>query len=291
MTKLLKNPALLPALVDVDWLIANQQRDDLVILDASWHMPDENRDGEQEWRQRRIPGARFFDFDRKICRTDTDLPHMAPDRETFNREVRKLGINQNSDIVVYDTLGIFSSPRAWWMFRAMGHDNVTVLNGGLPAWCQAGQLLESGEPKAVAEGDFSAIERLFAFRSADDVQAALQDAETRIVDARAAERFNAEVDEPRPGLRRGHIPGSLNLPFTCLLQQAIYLQDAEVLRKAFLALGITDPDQRLIFACGSGVTACVPALAAELAGYTHLSVYDGSWAEWGQPDSGLPVAP
>lgn len=239
----------------------------------------------------RIPGSRFFDFDHKICRTDTDLPHMMPDSETFNREVRKLGVNQNSAIVVYDALGVFTSPRAWWMFRAMGHDNVAVLNGGLPAWRQAGQPVESGEPTAVAEGDFSAIERLFAFRDADDVQAALQDAETLVLDARSAERFNAEVDEPRPGLRRGHMPGALNLPFINLLQQGIYLRDATALHEAFLALGITGHDQRLLFSCGSGVTACVLALAAELAGYTNLSVYDGSWAEWGRPDSGLPVAP
>lgn len=286
------NPSLLPSLVDVDWLVANQQREDLVILDASWHMPDENRDGEAEWLTMRIPGARFFDFDGKICRTDTDLPHMAPDSDTFNREVRKLGVNQNSYVVVYDALGVFTSPRAWWMFRAMGHDNVAVLNGGLPAWRQAGQPVESGAPVADwGEGDFSAIERLFSFRDAQDVQAALEDVETLVLDARSAERFNAEVDEPRPGLRRGHMPGALNLPFVNLLERDIYLHNPAALQQAFHTLGIMDHDQRLVFSCGSGVTACVLALAAELAGFTNLSVYDGSWTEWGRPDSGLAVEP
>lgn len=286
-----KNPSLLPALVDVDWLVANQHRDDLVILDASWHMPAENRDGGAEWQQLRIPGARYFDFDGKICRTDTDLPHMMPDSDTFNTEVRKLGVNQNSYIVVYDSLGVFTSPRAWWMFRAMGHENVAVLNGGLPAWRQAGQPVESGEAPAVPQGDFSAIERLFSFRDAADVQAALEDAETLVLDARSAERFNAEVDEPREGLRRGHMPGALNLPFAGLLQQDIYLAEPAALKQAFAQLGILDTEQRMIFSCGSGVTACVLALAADVAGFSDLSVYDGSWTEWGRLDSGLPVEP
>lgn len=278
----------LPAVVTVDWLVANQQRDDLVILDASWHMPAENRDGAAEWQQLRIPGSRYFDFDTKICRKDTDLPHMAADSETFNTEVRKLGVNQHSYIVVYDTMGVFTSPRAWWMFKAMGHDNVAVLNGGLPAWRQAGQAIESGEAPPVESGDFSAIERLLLFRDSDDVLAALEDAATLVLDARPAERFNGQVDEPRKGLRRGHMPGALNLPFTHLSQDS-YLADEVVLKQAFAQLGITDPEQRLIFSCGSGVTACVLALAADLAGFTHLSVYDGSWAEWGRFDNNLPV--
>lgn len=286
-----KNPSLLPALVDVDWLEANQHRNDLVILDASWHMPGENRDGAAEWQQLRIPGSRYFDFDGKIARKDTDLPHMMPSGEAFNSEVRKLGVNQNSYIVVYDSLGVFTSPRAWWMFRAMGHDNVAVLNGGLPAWRQAGQPVESGDAQAVPEGDFSAIERLLSFRDVADVQAALEDTETLVLDARSAERFNAEVDEPREGLRRGHMPGALNLPFAGLLQQAIYLADPVVLKQAFEQLGIMDTEQRMIFSCGSGVTACVLALAAEQAGFSNLSVYDGSWTEWGRFDNELPVEP
>ncbi|MEZ5535577.1 MAG: 3-mercaptopyruvate sulfurtransferase [Thiolinea sp.] len=286
------NTAAFPPMVSVEWLAANRHRDDLVILDASWHMPDANRDGEAEWRQIRIPGSRFFDFDGKICRTDTDLPHMAPDSETFNREVRRLGVRQNSYIVVYDSSGVFTSPRAWWMFKAMGHDDIAVLNGGLPAWRKAGLPLETGEPLAeVEEGDFSAIERLFYFRDADEVAAGLEDAGTLVLDARSAERFNAEVDEPRPGLRRGHMPGSLNLPFANLLEEDIYLRNPAALKQAFMQLGITDHNQRLIFSCGSGVTACVLALAAELAGYTNLSVYDGSWTEWGRPDSQRPVEP
>nr|CAA6829207.1 MAG: Sulfurtransferase [uncultured Thiotrichaceae bacterium] len=284
-----KNPSLLPTVVDIDWLVENQHRDGLVILDASWHMPDAERDGEKEWQQIRIPGSRFFDFDAKICQLDTDLPHMMCDSDTFNTEVRKLGVNQNSYIVIYDSIGLMTSPRAWWMFRAMGHENVTVLNGGLPAWRQAGHPVESGDSPAVTEGDFCAIERLFSFRDSSDVQAALEGVDTLVLDARSAERFNAEVDEPREGLRRGHMPGALNMPFADLLQYDIYLSDPMTLKKAFEQLGVIDADQRMIFSCGSGVTACVLALAADLAGFTDLSVYDGSWAEWGQFDNGLPV--
>jgi len=285
----LKNPSLLPSIVDIDWLVANQHRDDVVILDASWHMPAAERDGAQEWQQIRIPGSRFFDFDAKICQEDTDLPHMMCDSDTFNTEVRKLGVNQDSYIVVYDSIGLMTSPRAWWMFRAMGHDNVAVLNGGLPAWRQAGHAVESGDAPTVAEGNFCAIERLLSFRDSSDVQAALESVDTLVLDARSAERFNAEVDEPREGLRRGHMPGALNLPFAGLLQQDMYLSDPATLKKAFEQLGVMDTDQRMIFTCGSGVTACVLALAADLAGFTDLSVYDGSWTEWGQFNNGLPV--
>lgn len=286
-----KNSSPLPAVIDVDWLVANQQRDDLVILDASWHMPAENRNGAEEWQQLRIPGSRYFDFDTKICRKDTDLPHMAADTETFNTGVRKLGVNQHSTIVIYDSLGVVTSPRAWWMFKAMGHANVAVLNGGLAAWRQAGQAVESGETPSVEQGDFSADKRSELFRDSDAVQAALEDTATLVLDARSAARFNAAVDEPRKGLRRGHMPGALNLPFTDLLDQGMYLADPVVLKQAFAQLGIADPEQPLMFSCGSGVTACVLALAAEQAGFSHLSVYDGSWAEWGRFDNDFPVAP
>ena len=147
----------LPALVDVDWLVANIDQPDVIVLDSSWHMPAEQRDGEQEWREARIPGAQFFDFDHKICDKGSHLPHMLPDVETFNAEVRKLGVHQNSRIIVYDVMGVFSGVRAWWMFRVMGHDNVAVLNGGLPAWKRAGLALESGESLTPpVAGDFTA---------------------------------------------------------------------------------------------------------------------------------------
>ncbi|MEZ5480079.1 MAG: rhodanese-like domain-containing protein [Thiolinea sp.] len=237
--------------------------------------------------------ARVFDFDRRICQADTDLPHMLPDAETFAAEVRKLGVHQDSRVVVYDTHGLFSSPRAWWMFRAMGHTAVAVLDGGLPAWQRRGLALEQGEPAAVENtGNFVAQLQPQWLTTLEQVQAGLEVAKgARLVDARPAERFYAEVDEPRPGLLRGHIPGSLNLPLTELKTEQGYLRSVPELQAAFAALGLDDPRQSLVFSCGSGVAACGLALAADLLGYRQLSVYDGSWTEWGQPHRGLPVVP
>ena len=285
------NPSL-PALVEVDWLVEHFDDADLCVLDASWHMPDQNRDGELEWRQKRIPNALFFDFDRKVCRQDTELPHMFPDEATFNREVQALGVNQDSRIVIYDALGTFAAPRAWWMFRAMGHQQVAVLNGGLPAWQAAGQPVTSASdplPKPCSLGNFQGRLQAEWLCEIPDVQQALTDASMRVIDVRPAERFNADVEEPRPGLRRGHMPGSLNLPAVGLYTTDLKMLPVEQLQQVFQQQQLTDPHQRLIFSCGSGVAACSAALAATLLGYDNLSVYDGSWTEWAQPDNGLPV--
>ncbi|MGB1257654.1 MAG: 3-mercaptopyruvate sulfurtransferase [Thiolinea sp.] len=277
------------SLVEVDWLAENINEPDIVVLDSSWHMPQENRDGETEWYEQRIPGSRFFDFDGRISDQSNDLPHMLPDVETFNREVRRLGVNQNSRIVVYDVSGVFSGVRAWWMFRVMGHHNVAVLNGGLPAWKRAGQRIESGDTDLPPAGNFSGTLQPQWVHNTAQVQAALQDPAKTVIDARSGERYSGVVDEPRPGLKRGHMPGALNLPFVDLHDTKGCLQPPAELKEAFTDLGLEQMNQPLVFSCGSGVTACVLALGAELAGYTNLSVYDGSWTEWGQLDNDLPV--
>lgn len=275
-------------LVSADWLKRALHSPDMVILDASWHMPAEHRDPEADFRRARIPGARRFDFDRTVADLAIDLPHMLPGAAQFESETRTLGIGRHSFIVVYDTIGAFAAPRAWWMFRAMGHADVAVLNGGLPAWIAAGGPVESGEPQAVALGDFVAHRDESRISDAEAVLRALRTGAAQVFDARSAARFEGTVPEPRAGLRSGHMPGACNLPFDQVLENGSLRAPAE-LRTAFNLAGFT-AGSRIIATCGSGVTASIVALAAEVAELGTASVYDGSWSEWGREDRpDLPV--
>ncbi|WP_107852151.1 sulfurtransferase [Oceanimonas marisflavi] len=265
-------------LVEPQWLAQHLNHPDLVVLDASWHMPASGRNGLEEWRQQRIPGARFFDFDGRIKDQHASLPHMLPDEALFSREVSALGISNHQTIVIYDSLGIFAAPRVWWMFRAMGHDRVAVLNGGLPAWQQAGLPLEQDEPAPVEPGRFIAHRQPQWIADATEVEQALQDDGSRVLDARSRERFSGAVADPRPGVRPGHMPGAVCLPFNELLENGRLLP-AERLAEKFAPL--VNTGQKLVCSCGSGVTAAILALGAELAGHNHIAVYDGSWTEWG----------
>ena len=278
--------ALPTPLISAEQLSARLNDPDLVILDASYFMPAMQRDGVAEWKEQRIANAQHFDFDTKICDPDAEYPHTMPSPELFSEAVQALGVNQDSQIVVYDSLGLFASPRVWWMFRAMGHEQVTILNGGLPAWLAAGFSLTKTAPEKPACGNFVANYQAGLFCDAETVLMALQDNSSKVLDARGAGRFSGQEAEPREGLRSGHMPGAKNLPFTDLLDNG-YMRPTEELKARFSELA--NSDQQLIFSCGSGVTACHLALAATLSGYPNPSVFDGSWSEWGaRPE--LPIA-
>ncbi len=282
-----KSNLLVPAaLVDAAWLAAHIGSPKLIVLDASQTpvvpgLKAMNATGDFQ----AIPGARRFDYDREIRKPDTSLPHMLPGPEQFQRQARALGVNADSALVVYDDCGMYASPRVWWMFRAMGHDNVAVLDGGLPAWVAAGRSMTDSLAEAAAEGNFTASFRPHLLSDFRAVLEALDDDGCRVLDARSPGRFRGEAPEPRPGLRGGHMPNARNLPFTSLLRGGSLKPAAELCK---LFAGVDAGERRLISSCGSGITACVIALAAHVAGLGEVSVYDGSWVEWGTPGH-LPV--
>ncbi len=265
-------------LVSTTWLKDNLGDPSLRILDASWHMPAENRDAKSEFNQEHIPAAQFFDID-EISDSVSSLPHMVPDIEKFISRTRKLGIADGTKVVIYDTKGIFSAPRAWWMFRHFGKSDVAVLDGGLPKW-----KAENGEvtaTKRTPRDRHLTLERNpHMIKTVSEVAEASKLGTAIILDARAGERFRGEVAEPRPGLRSGHIPGSKNLPFNEVLNADNTYKSPAELREIFQSKGVTE-DTPIITSCGSGITASVLALALELAGFPNHAVYDGSWTEWG----------
>lgn len=268
-----------PSLVSTAWLADHLSAPGLVVVDGSFKLPGATPTAEEEYRQRHIPGAVFFDID-AIADRSNPLPHMLPSAEDFSRAVEALGISNDSLVVVYDTPGLMSAGRVWWTFRTFGHDNVRVLDGGLKAW-QAEGRPTTAELPPVNRGRFEAVKKADATVTKADVLANLGSKERQVIDARSAARFTAAEKEARPGLRSGHIPGSLNLPFNVLTDPDTgRLKPAGQIEAAFRAAGL-DPSRPVIASCGSGVTACALVLGLHLLGKDDVAVYDGAWTEWG----------
>jgi thiosulfate/3-mercaptopyruvate sulfurtransferase len=273
-------------LVEADWLAARLDAPGLVILDGSMHLPTTGRNAKAEYLKEHIPGALFFDID-DIADEKSSLPHMLPSTAKFASRMKKMGIGDGMDIVAYDSEGLYSAARVWWMFRAMGHQSVRVLNGGLKKWKAEGRPLEEGEARRRSERHFTAVLNAQLIRDAADVSALIGTKAAQIVDARSAARFAGAAPEPRQGLRSGHIPGSRNVPFTSLLNPDGTLKPATALRQIFASAGV-NPEKPVVSSCGSGVTAGVIALALAVLGRPDAAVYDGSWTEWGG-DTSLPI--
>jgi thiosulfate/3-mercaptopyruvate sulfurtransferase len=267
------------ALVSTEWLAAHLAAPDVRVVDASWYLPQMKRDATAEYAAAHIPGAVFFDID-EISDTASPLPHMLPSPEKFASRVRRLGLGDGNRIVIYDGHPMMSACRVWWMFRAFGHRDVAVLDGGLPKWQREGRPVDD-DPPPPRDRHFTARLNTTLVRDFEQVRRALDSGSEQVIDARAANRFRGEAPEPRAGLRSGHMPGAANLPYNELIDPASgTMLPAEALWSRFEAAGI-DLSRPVTASCGSGVSACVLALGLYLIGAKEAAVYDGSWAEWG----------
>jgi len=272
-------------LVSTNWLAAHLNDPDLRLLDASWYLPNMNRDGAAEFADRHIPGARFFDID-EISDHRSEMPHMVPPVEKFMSRIRALGIGDGHQVVVYDGAGLFSAARVWWLFKLMDQKDVAVLDGGLPKWMAEGHPI-TDEAAIIRDRHMTVTRQNQMVKDVTEVAHAAKLRDHVIIDARAADRFAGTAPEPRAGLRSGHIPGSRNVFFKDLLGPDGTMKSPTQLRAIFETAGV-DLSKPAITTCGSGVTAAVLSLALERIGKTDHSLYDGSWAEWGMYDD-LPI--
>ncbi len=259
-------------IVSVAWLHEHLKSKSLIVLDGTINKVFDTS-------QLQIPGTRFFDIKKKFSDVSNAFPSAFPSAEQFQESARALGINTNSTIVVYDDKGIYSSARVWWLFKAFGYTNVAVLNGGFPEWKSKGLPTENMKLYHGEKGNFITNLQPNYMQFFDAMKMASQHKSHTIIDARSSGRFNCTTPEPRAGLRMGNIPNSVNLPYTDLLEEGI-LKPKEALKVLFSKI-TKKQDETIIFSCGSGITACVLALGAEICGYKNISVYDGSWTEWG----------
>ncbi len=270
-------------LVETDWLAEHLSAPDIIVLDATMHLPGAGRDAGVEFTEAHMPGALFFDIE-EISDSGSALPHMLPAPEKFSSRLRKMGIGDGMRVVVYDKTNMSGAARAWWMFRVMGLKDVAVLNGGFGKWQAEGRAVESGEPRRRSERHFTARMNSGLVRDIDDMKRLLDSGAMQIVDARAAGRFAGTDPEPRQTARLGHIPGSKNVPFTALFNKDGTMRAAGEIGAIFAAGGV-DSAKPVVASCGSGVTACVLALALATTGNEAAAVYDGSWAEWSEADT------
>jgi thiosulfate/3-mercaptopyruvate sulfurtransferase len=266
-------------IVSTQWLADHLGSPDIAIIDASWHLPTAKRDAKAEFAEAHIPGAQFFDID-ELSDTTSPLPHMLPSPEKFSSRMRKMGIGDGKRVIAYDSVGLFSAARAWWMFKVFGHEDVAVLDGGLRKWLAEGRPTQDGPAQKPQERHFTARARPMMVKDYEDVAAALKSGSAQIADARSGTRFRGEEAEPRPGLRAGHMPGARNVHYASLLNADGTLKPPAEIEAVFKAAGV-DVTKPIITSCGSGVTAAILTLGLTLIGARNHALYDGSWTEWG----------
>jgi len=269
------------SLVSTDWLAAHLADPAIRVVDGSFKLPGVTPTAQQDYAQRHIPGAPFFDID-VISDHASSLPHMLPRADEFAKQMSRLGIGDEHHVVVYDGTGWSSAWRVWWMLRVFGHDKVALLSGGLQKWLAEGRPVTADMPQP-APARFTSRFRPELVRDKAEVKSDIANRQEQVVDARAQGRFEGTAPEPRPGIRSGHIPGSRSLPFDQLADPKTKIPlPAEDLEKRLRAAGLA-PEKPIVTSCGYGVTACALAFAIHLVGWPEAAVYDGSWSEWGLP--------
>ena len=272
-------------LVSVDWLFVNLENENLIILDATLPKVTANKDEQKEVQKKQIKGARFFDIKNTFSDINAPFPNTILSPKEFERKTQIIGINDNSCIVVYDDLGIYSSPRVWWMFQLMGYQNIAVLNGGFPEWISKKYPIEKPVKHQYHQGNFKVNFKTEKIKFTNDVLTSINNDDNIVVDARSNGRFFGTAPEPRKNVKSGHIPNSISLPYSEITEEGRLISE-EKLKTIFKRLNITDKE--MIFSCGTGITASVLALGATISGYQNHAVYDGSWTEWGSTTN-LPI--